>query len=408
MNSVLNTLSRVRGGTWIACLMNKDPRTVRLVVANQGHPLLTRYIEDMNAAGVGFERRMATRVIESGEPLVIESLSAQSFLDMLDADVRSYLAAKAPPLGRPVTAIACVLVPMRSRGATIGAMGVFDSDPGATYGRAEVDWIQAIADRSAVAVENAQLYTDAGLRLTRLTALRNIGLAISGSSDLRLMLQVILDQVLYGLGVDAADVMLLPEDGGEPYLTVAAQVGFHSSSIPDYKLPLDDRLPGRLLARPHVEPVIDSSAFSEFRRRTLFAREGFRAYCAAPLTARGQGIGALEVMHRSALHPDDEWLAFLEALAAHAAVAIDVARMQRQLASRASERGAAAEHAPRLSPLERQILGLLVEGNTNAAIADAVHLSHSTVKFHVRQILQKVGAGNRTELARVATRAGWL
>jgi DNA-binding NarL/FixJ family response regulator len=64
--------------------------------------------------------------------------------------------------------------------------------------------------------------------------------------------------------------------------------------------------------------------------------------------------------------------------------------------------------APRLSPLEREILSLLVEGTTNSAIAQAVHLSQSTVKFHVRQILQKGGAGNRTELARVATREGWL
>jgi len=406
MSSVLNTLSRVRGGTWIASLMNKDPRTARLVAANQGDPLLTRYIEDMYATGVGSGRNLADKVVESGEPLVIESLSAESFIEMLDADVQSYLAAKAPPLGRP-KAVACVLVPMRSRGATIGTLGVFDSDPGATFGRAEVDWIQALADRTAVAVENAQLYTEAALRLTRLTALRNIGLAISGSSDLRLTLQVILDQVLYGLGVDAADVMLLPEEGGEA-LTMAAQVGFRSSSIPDYRLPLDDRLPGRLLARPHVEPVINSSAFSQFRRRTLFAREGFRAYCAAPLMARGRAIGALEVLHRSPLHPDDEWMAFLEALAANAAVAIDVAGMHQQLTSRASERGAAAERAPRLSSLERQILSFLVEGNTNAAIAQAVHLSQSTVKFHVRQILQKVGVGNRTELARVATRAGWL
>ena len=55
-----------------------------------------------------------------------------------------------------------------------------------------------------------------------------------------------------------------------------------------------------------------------------------------------------------------------------------------------------AAGAPRLNSLERQILSLLVEGTTNADIAGAVHLSQSTVKFHVRQILQRVGATNRT------------
>jgi DNA-binding NarL/FixJ family response regulator len=61
-----------------------------------------------------------------------------------------------------------------------------------------------------------------------------------------------------------------------------------------------------------------------------------------------------------------------------------------------------------VSPLEQQILALMVEGRTNRDISAVVHLSQNTIKFHVRQILQKAGVANRTELAHQATRQGWL
>jgi DNA-binding NarL/FixJ family response regulator len=51
---------------------------------------------------------------------------------------------------------------------------------------------------------------------------------------------------------------------------------------------------------------------------------------------------------------------------------------------------------------------LAVEGLTNREIAARVHLSQNTVKFHVRQILQKTGASNRTELAHEAAKQGWV
>jgi len=124
--------------------------------------------------------------------------------------------------------------------------------------------------------------------------------------------------------------------------------------------------------------------------------------------ARNQASGVLEVFTRSAIEPDAEWIGFLEALASYAAVAIDGASMSERLEKASAGPRRPALGAPRLNSLERQILSLLVEGTTNADIAAAVHLSQSTVKFHVRQILQRVGASNRTELARKATQAGWL
>jgi len=100
---------------------------------------------------------------------------------------------------------------------------------------------------------------------------------------------------------------------------------------------------------------------------------------------------------------------FLEALGSEAAIAIDNAGMFDQLQKASPTAvGAAKTPAPDLSKLEKEILILVVEGHSNRVIAERVHLSQNTVKFHVAQLLQKLDAENRTELAYKATREGWL
>lgn len=66
------------------------------------------------------------------------------------------------------------------------------------------------------------------------------------------------------------------------------------------------------------------------------------------------------------------------------------------------------ERAPHegLTPRELEVLALLVRGLTNREIAGELFVTERTVKFHVGSILAKLGAANRTEAARIATRQG--
>jgi LuxR family maltose regulon positive regulatory protein len=57
-----------------------------------------------------------------------------------------------------------------------------------------------------------------------------------------------------------------------------------------------------------------------------------------------------------------------------------------------------------LSPREREVGLLLVEGRTNAEIASALFISEVTAKVHVRHILAKLGVRNRAEAAVTLTR----
>lgn len=55
-----------------------------------------------------------------------------------------------------------------------------------------------------------------------------------------------------------------------------------------------------------------------------------------------------------------------------------------------------------LTAREREVLTLLADGLTNKEIAEELTLSPATVRVYVSHILSKLGAGNRTEAARLA------
>lgn len=59
-----------------------------------------------------------------------------------------------------------------------------------------------------------------------------------------------------------------------------------------------------------------------------------------------------------------------------------------------------------LTTRELEILGMMVSGESNPEIAERLVVSRSTVKFHVSNILMKLGATTRTEAVAIALQKG--
>jgi DNA-binding NarL/FixJ family response regulator len=67
-----------------------------------------------------------------------------------------------------------------------------------------------------------------------------------------------------------------------------------------------------------------------------------------------------------------------------------------------------AVHTPRigLTPRELEVLRLMAEGKSNPEIATALGRAEGTMKIHVQNILQKLGAADRTQAVTLALRRG--
>jgi two-component system, NarL family, response regulator len=72
--------------------------------------------------------------------------------------------------------------------------------------------------------------------------------------------------------------------------------------------------------------------------------------------------------------------------------------------------GRLAEHvaSAALTPRQQEVLSALAQGKSNQEIADALYISEGTVKAHVKAILSKLEARDRTQAIMIGVRRGLL
>ena len=186
----------------------------------------------------------------------------------------------------------------------------------------KVHMASSIGDQAASATRRMLLRDETERRLQHVGALHTIDQAISGSIDLHVTLNIVLEQITTQLGVDAASVLLL--NPHTQTLDYVSGRGFNTRAIERTRLRLGEGLAGRAaLERRTINAPDLVTRGTEYVRAELLAGENFVAYFGVPLIAKGKVVGVLDIYNRSSLTPDPEWLDFMEALAGQAAIAID-------------------------------------------------------------------------------------
>lgn len=181
-----------------------------------------------------------------------------------------------------------------------------------------------------------------------------------------------------------------------PWLTVVGEAGDGLQAIgaaerlrPDVVL-MDVRMPGM-------------SGIDATRRLTAVVPQT-RVLVLTTYDLDDAAFGALDAGAAGFLLKDtrpDDLVAAIRAIAAGDAVVSP--RLTAQLIEIAAphlgnrHRGEAATVLAELSPREREIFVLIGRGLTNGEIATALHLSESTVKAHVGQVLQKLALRSRVQ-----------
>ncbi len=151
-------------------------------------------------------------------------------------------------------------------------------------------------------------------------------MAITDSVDLRVTLNILLEQATSSLRTSAASVLLLNRH--TQMLDFVAGRGFRTRAIERSQLRLGERLAGRAMLERQIVTVANvHEGDAPFARAKLLADEQFVSYCAAPLLSKGRVGGLLEIFDRAPRTFDAEWLGFLEAVAGQAAIAIENAAL---------------------------------------------------------------------------------
>ncbi len=102
----------------------------------------------------------------------------------------------------------CLAVPLKLRNEVIGVIDIRANDPKRKWNEDELLMVQAIADRVAIALENARLFEETTRRADRERAVSEITTRIRSATDPQIMLQTALEELKQVLG--AGDVQVRP------------------------------------------------------------------------------------------------------------------------------------------------------------------------------------------------------
>lgn len=128
--------------------------------------------------------------------------------------------------------------------------------------------------------------------------------------------------------------------------------------------------------------------------------DGIRQAAAGNMVLSGEVAGALTARVRAQAQAD------ARAAPSDAGVGREGAGGGRESASAGGHAAAeAVEERPALTPREREVLRLIVEGADNVAIGSALSISPHTVKQYVTNIFEKLGVHSRVQAAVHAVRA---
>jgi PAS domain S-box-containing protein len=261
------------------------------------------------------------RMLETGEPIILPNINhdAPAMRSVLvRPDIQAFFA-----------------YPMIRAGRAIGLITFSKLTP-YTPSAEEVAACQLLAERAAASLENARLFEETSRSLEQVKALHTIDLTIASSFDLRLTLNILLEQTRTQLGVDAVDILVY--NPHTQVLDFAASSGFRTTALQGTHLRLGQGYAGIAgLERKTVHVSSLRGRKTDFLRSPSFSAEEFDTYYGVPLIAKGQIKGVLEAYHRSPLKPDQIWTDFLETLAKQAAIAIDNATLFSDLQSSNAE-----------------------------------------------------------------------
>jgi two-component system, NtrC family, sensor kinase len=244
-------------------------------------------------------------------------------------------------------------VPLLRDGIAIGGIAVGRAEPG-PFPDSQIALLQTFADQAVIAIENVRLFTELEARTTELTrsvgelkALGDVGQAVSSTLDLETVLSTIVSRATQLAGMDGGSIYEYDEGREEFYLHTA------------------DRLPDELVAAMRATPIrkgegvlgrmamtsepvqirdiTDEGSYQSRVRETLL-KLGHRSLLAVPLLRDSHLLGGLVVNRKTPGEFDAQVIALLKTFATQSTLAIQNARLFREIEVKSRELATVSQH----------------------------------------------------------------
>jgi signal transduction histidine kinase len=222
-------------------------------------------------------------------------------------------------LGAPVTA----------RGQVFGNIYLTEKQGAAEFDADDEHALVILAAQAGVAVENARLYEELGVRVQRLDALHAIGTAIVQGDEPDAVVGLVARHARALLQADLASIAIPSRDHRQ--LTVLAADGAEAESMIGEVFPLEGSVSGDAITSGRLVALMDAAV--DDRVAQPIVRSGvFGPALFLPLAARGEPFGTLLLARRRGGLPfEDGEVRLAELFAGQAAVVLEQARLQREV-----------------------------------------------------------------------------
>jgi len=259
------------------------------------------------------------RVMQTGEPLVVRDVSKEPAYVAVDPETRSEL-----------------VIPLLISDKLVGVFNVESPQINAFTTR-DVRIVSSLANQVAIAIHNAQLYSEAEEQRQTATALAQLAWTLNTTLNLNDVLNIALRQLSRALVFDTAAIHLL--EGRDLMVVAGSGFEFPEAVIGQSFSPDENNLGYQVMLAQHVHVVADVQQLSEWghARREVEGVTTIRSWIGAPLVVQGKSIGLLTVDKHEPDFYRQEDIVVAEAFASHIAMAVHNARLYQMSQQRAAE-----------------------------------------------------------------------
>ena len=257
---------------------------------------------------------LSWRIVTSREPLLLNR--APQFDDI-----------GIPAIGTP--ALSWLGVPILVGDEAIGVMSVQSTRDEGRFGEPDMRLLQTIASNVGVAIQNARLYRETHRRANEMAALADVGRELSATLDPTTVLESIAEHATQLLSAASSAVYLAQPDG-HTFRAIVARGRIAEQLLAD-TITVGEGIIGSVVVSRESQMVNDVLADTRTRLIPGTDPDENDRLMVAPLIAHDVVIGAMAVWRQIPSQPyTRSELDLLDGLAAHAAIAIDNARLYRE------------------------------------------------------------------------------